>query len=153
MIDEQTLKQICKNSYTIAEVIKKLGLIPSGGNYATIKRKIKKFNVDISHFKGQGWAKNKSTIHKANYNAEEVLCKNSVVTQKTLRNYIKRHKLIEYKCNICGCDGNWQNSKISLELDHIDGDSKNNVLSNLRYLCPNCHALTSTYRGKNKKNI
>ena len=39
---------------------------------------------------------------------------------------------------------------ISLELDHIDGDNTNNEIKNLRYLCPNCHALTNTYRGKNK---
>lgn len=40
--------------------------------------------------------------------------------------------------------------EISLELDHIDGDSTNNEKSNLRFLCPNCHATTETYRGKNK---
>lgn len=57
--------------------------------------------------------------------------------------------MVEYKCQNCGCDGNWQNGIIALELDHIDGDNSNNELSNLRYLCPNCHALTPTYRGRN----
>lgn len=47
-------------------------------------------------------------------------------------------------------NGTWMGKKISLELDHIDGNNKNNLISNLRYLCPNCHALTPTYRGKNK---
>lgn len=42
------------------------------------------------------------------------------------------------------------NGVIALELDHIDGDNTNNEINNLRFLCPNCHALTSTYRGKNK---
>lgn len=46
--------------------------------------------------------------------------------------------------------GHWQDGIISLELDHIDGDNTNNEISNLHYLCPNCHALTKTYRGKNK---
>lgn len=57
---------------------------------------------------------------------------------------------MDYKCDFCGCDGNWNDGIISLELDHIDGDITNNELSNLRFLCPNCHALTNTYRGKNK---
>jgi hypothetical protein len=68
-----------------------------------------------------------------------------------LRGYVERHKLIEYKCDTCGCTGEWQDGFISLELDHKDGNNKNNKISNLHYLCPNCHALTETYRGKNKE--
>ena len=85
------------------------------------------------------------------YNLDEVFVKNSPVTQKVLRGYVERHQVLEYKCIKCGCDGNWQNGKIALEIDHIDGDNTNNQLSNLRYLCPNCHALTDTYRGRNIK--
>jgi len=54
----------------------------------------------------------------------------------------------ENKCELCGID-NWLGKKISLELDHIDGDKKNHSLSNLRIICPNCHSQTITYRGKN----
>lgn len=68
-----------------------------------------------------------------------------------MRGYVERHKLIEYKCDTCGCTGEWQDGFISLELDHKDGNNKNNKISNLHYLCPNCHALTETYRGKNKE--
>jgi 5-methylcytosine-specific restriction endonuclease McrA len=38
-----------------------------------------------------------------------------------------------------------------IELDHINGNHHDNRLENLRILCPNCHAQTDTYRGKNKK--
>ena len=85
------------------------------------------------------------------YHITEVICKNSKVTQKVLREYLKRYSLLPYICENCKCDGHWQNGLISLELDHKDGDNTNNELSNLRYLCPNCHALTDTYRGRNKK--
>ena len=87
---------------------------------------------------------------KEKYTLEQILIKNSPITQKVLRGYIERHKIIPYKCEVCGCDGHWQDGIISLELDHIDGDNTNNEISNLHYLCPNCHALTKTYRGKNK---
>ena len=43
----------------------------------------------------------------------------------------------------------WNGSPIPLEVDHIDGNHVNNELSNLRILCPNCHAQTETYKGKN----
>jgi len=84
------------------------------------------------------------------YSLQEVFVKNSPVTQKVLRGYIERHQVIPYKCKLCGCDGHWLDGMISLELHHEDGDNSNNELNNLTYLCPNCHAMTENYRGKNK---
>jgi hypothetical protein len=63
-----------------------------------------------------------------------------------------KSNLIKYECNSCSIT-EWKGSKISLELDHIDGNTHNNVISNLRYLCPNCHSLTDTYKGKNRKDL
>lgn len=57
----------------------------------------------------------------------------------------------EYVCSICGISI-WNNQKITLEVDHIDGNNKNNVVENLRYLCPNCHSQTDTWRGRNKNS-
>ena len=94
-----------------------------------------------SKFKGQ---------NKEKYSLNEVFVKNSPVTQKVLRGYVERHNILEYRCQQCGCDGHWQNGIIALELDHVDGDNTNNETTNLRYLCPNCHALIETYRGRNK---
>lgn len=63
-----------------------------------------------------------------------------------------RRLLIEefgYSCATCG-GMEWNGHQLVLEVNHIDGDAKNNVLINLEFLCPNCHSLTSTYRAKNK---
>ena len=53
----------------------------------------------------------------------------------------------EYKCECCGLT-TWLNEPIPLELHHKDGDRTNNTLENFQLLCPNCHALTSNYRGR-----
>lgn len=152
---KEWLEELCQDSYSYAEVLKKAGRVhTSGGNQATLKKKIAEFQIDISHFTGQKWHDSPNQqdkkISREKYSLEEVFCKNSPVTQKVLRGYVERHEIIKYKCSNCGCDGHWQDGIISLEIDHIDGDNKNNEISNLRYLCPNCHALTETYRGKNK---
>lgn len=153
---KEWLEELCSESYSLAEVLKKAGRAAGGGgSQATLKKKIEEFEIDISHFTGQAWAKGKTqetdarVKSKEKYSLEEVFCKDSPVTQKVLRGYVERHQVLEYKCINCGCDGNWQNGIIALEIDHIDGDNSNNEISNLRYLCPNCHALTDTYRGRN----
>jgi Zn finger protein HypA/HybF involved in hydrogenase expression len=65
-----------------------------------------------------------------------------------LNRIIAEFNLMDYKCSECLIE-QWNDKKIVLELDHIDGDSSNCKLVNLRYLCPNCHSQTNTYKGKN----
>ena len=150
---KEWLSELCKESYSYAEVLRKAGRKQGGGTQATLRKKIEEFKIDISHFTGQGWKKQSNyspQVYKEKYSLDEILIKNSPITQKVLREYVKRHNLLEYKCQTCGCDGNWQNGKISLEIDHINGNNSDDRIENLRYLCPNCHALTETYRGRNK---
>lgn len=63
----------------------------------------------------------------------------------------RRRVLIEqdYKCNKCGLL-DWLNEPITLELEHKDGNKKNNKRDNLECLCPNCHSQTPTWRGRNR---
>ena len=154
---KEWLEKTCAESFSYAEVLRKSGRKQGGGAQATLKEKIALYNIDVSHFTLQSWSKGKTKetdpriLSKEKYSLQEVFCDNSPVTQRVLRGYVERHKLIEYKCDTCGCTGEWQDGFISLELDHKDGNNKNNKISNLHYLCPNCRALTETYRGKNKE--
>ena len=108
---KEWLEELCKDSFSLAEVLKKAGRKQGGGNQETLKKKIQEFNIDISHFTGQLWNKGKTKEEdnriKGNekYSLEEVFCKNSPVTQKVLRGYVERHNILEYKCETCGCDG------------------------------------------------
>ena len=55
------------------------------------------------------------------------------------------------KCMECGwCEVNPTSGKVPIELEHIDGNSNNNSLDNLKLLCPNHHSLTATYKSLNK---
>lgn len=53
-----------------------------------------------------------------------------------------------HQCECCKLT-EWMSKKIPLQLDHIDGNADNKTKDNFRLLCPNCHAQTETYCGKN----
>ena len=72
------------------------------------------------------------------------------MTSHRLRLSLLRNKIKEHKCEECK-NQTWRGAPIPLELEHIDGNNKNNKLSNLRLLCCNCHAQTDTWRGKKNK--
>ena len=158
--DKEWLEELCAESYSLAEVLRKAGRKQAGGSQQTLKNKIAEYNIDISHFTGQNWNKGKTketderiaqqAKNQEKYSLEEVFKKDSLITQHGLRGYIQRYNLIEYKCSKCGCDGHWQDGIIKLEVHHKDGDNHNNERDNVIYLCPNCHALTENFRGKNK---
>ena len=66
--------------------------------------------------------------------------------------HIKTYLFDKYnnKCSLCGWgEINPYTKNIPLEIEHIDGNYRNNVENNLTLLCPNCHSLTSTYKGAN----
>jgi hypothetical protein len=61
-------------------------------------------------------------------------------------------ELSNRRCSECGQGEEWNGKPLTLELDHIDGKAYNNIIENLRILCPNCHTQTDTYRAKNSKS-
>lgn len=143
---KEWLEKLCSESYSYAEVLRKAGRAQAGGSQNTLKKKIKEYNIDISHFTGQRWQH--SPTFQEKYTVENLFTKNSFVSNQTIKKYLDKYKLIPYVCSNCGCDGNWQGKILSLQMHHIDGDNTNNELTNLTYLCPNCHAITETYGGK-----
>lgn len=144
----QELINAIQSNKSIRQVLITLGLAPQGGSYATISKAIKKYKIDTSHFTGKGWNKGKSLTPKVNI--QDYLSNQKPIHSFKLKNKLIAENILARICHNCRLT-EWLNKPIPIELDHIDGNPLNNNLDNLRLLCPNCHALTDTYRGKNKR--
>ena len=80
---------------------------------------------------------------------EDIFKENSLYANEMVKQRIVKQGLLKYQCSRCNLN-NWQGETIILDLDHINGNNRDNRLENLRYLCPNCHSQTDTYKGRNK---
>jgi hypothetical protein len=145
---EEELRHAISSSRSIREALITLGISCQGGNYRVIHKAVAKYNIDISHFSQQGWAKGQ--VFGPKRDIKDYLSNQYPISSFKLKNRLLEEGLLERVCSNCSST-TWLNEPIPLELDHIDGDNENNNFNNLRLLCPNCHALTPTYRGKNKK--
>lgn len=145
------LRRIVKNVYSLRQVIKKLGLVPAGGNYQQIKKYIKENNINISHFKGKGWNKGLKLARNPRLGLEKILIKNGTFQSYKLKKRLFASGLKKPVCELCGWSRISIDGRIPLEIDHINGDGQDNRLVNLRILCPNCHSLQTTHRGRNIK--
>ncbi len=152
-INKDLLEKYIKESKSINNLLKLLGLNTSSGNYKVIKKAIKLHNFDISHFLSHSEImSNLRKQGKLNYiPSEDLFLENSIISRSAVKNRIIKEKLIVYRCSLCNMDDNWRGSKLSLILDHINGISNDNRLENLRFVCPNCNATLKTHcRGNTK---
>jgi hypothetical protein len=146
--DRQLVVAVKKLKSTRA-VIGVLGLIPAGGNYQQVKKRIQDLNLDTSHFLGMGWCKGMS-FDRPSIPIESILVENSSYQSFKLKKRLFLLGLKQPRCEECKWAKKSIDGRIPLELDHINGNRTDNRIENLRVLCPNCHSLKPTHRGKNK---
>lgn len=150
--DEQLIAAV-GSSFSVRQVILKLGLIPAGGNYTHVSERISDLNIRTEHFKGCGWNKGMRYHTNSRPTLRSLLVLGSKVQSYKLKLRLYEEGLKKAECELCGWSQISPDGRIPLELDHINGNHKDNRLVNLRVLCPNCHSLQLTHRGKNKRNI
>lgn len=131
------IKAICAKSQSYRQFALKLGY--SENSTDSVKKLIDEYQLDISHFKGQGWSKDSVDMSIFQYNKS---CKSDTMIRALTI-------LRGWKCEKCGRT-DWEGQKIPLCIHHIDGNHINNQIENLQILCPNCHAQTDNYCGRNK---
>ncbi|MEU2576274.1 HNH endonuclease [Streptomyces anulatus] len=146
---EETLRELSALSTSVAEVVRRLGISPVGGNQAHIGRRLAALRIDTSHFTPVNPGRRRT---KASHEGSLVLRTPSDgrVPGERLRRELVRAG-VEHACVECGNDGEWLGQPLRLEVDHVNGDWWDNRLENLRLLCPNCHAATDTYRGRRRR--
>nr|AUV64104.1 H-N-H endonuclease F-TflIV [Streptomyces citricolor] len=147
----ELLEEAVAVSHSVAGVVRHLQQRQAGGTQAHIGRRIKAFGIDTSHFTGQAHAKGKKSSKWLR--PEEVLVQRPRESKRLPGARIRR-ALVELGraeiCKGCGSGPEWLGRPLTLEVDHINGDWSDNRPDNLRLLCPNCHAVTDTYCGRNK---
>lgn len=155
-LSKEDFISIIKKSKCFADVCKNLNLRREGGYYNTIKRRIKRENIDISHFLSISELMKLKEINSHWISKVEFLNRlnnNIPISIDTIKNKLIEFNILPYECYECHITNKWNKKFIRLQLDHKDGNHKNNALNNLRWLCPNCHSQTDTFCGKHKKKI
>jgi len=145
------LKKAAVESYSFRQVLKRLNLREAGGNYEQIKKYLKEYGCDTRHFKGRAWNKGLRGLGFPRIQLKDILVDGSSFQSFKLKKRLFAAGLKPQRCEICGWAQRTKDGHLPLELDHINGDRHDNRLINLRILCPNCHSLQPTHRGRNRK--
>lgn len=134
---KELLEPIVSSSLSYAECLRKLKVKATGGNYKNLQKNIDKYQLDTSHMTHQAHNAGKE------FKPFEDLVKPTSIKQRLIKEY-------GHSCWSCGLH-TWMDFPITLELDHVNGNNRDNSKENLRLLCPNCHSLTPTWRNRKRK--
>ncbi|MGJ3559818.1 HNH endonuclease signature motif containing protein [Streptomyces sp. INA 01156] len=149
-VDREVLQEAVSASTNMCEVLRHLGLEVVGGHHTHISRRIKAYGIDISHFqmptrRGKPWRPRTPEgllVEQPPAHARRIPSDRLKWAMTTLG--------VPERCTLCGTGSVWRGRSLPLEVDHVDGDWRNNRIENLRFLCPNCHSTTDNYRGRGK---
>ncbi len=143
------LENAVKNSKSVSDVMRYLGLKQAGGTHFHLSKKIKNYGIDTSHF-FQKYKGNSGPNHKG---GPKKKTHKDILILRTSGSRGKTYQLvralkevgIKYECKECGIGNDWNNKSLTLQVDHIDGNWLDDRLENLRFLCPNCHSQTDNF--------
>lgn len=147
------LQELLDTSDSYSDLLRKIGLNPKGGNPSTLHKIIDEYELDetqLNNNRKKLYSRNSTFPHiKKRKSMEDILSNKCEFTSSShLLERLINEGYKEYKCENCGLS-EWLGKSISLQLEHIDGNHQNNLLSNLKILCPNCHSQTDTFAGRN----
>lgn len=137
--DVEHIRTLAIQSSSLSHLLRTLSLDPKGKNFKTLKTFCETHNITFANINRQYWTDT------------DVYCVDSKYNRQSLSRRIKRDNWLEHQCSTCHNTGTWNEKPLPLQVDHINGVNTDHRKENLRWLCPNCHAQTDTYGGKNNK--
>ena len=146
-LDEVKLREACRGSSSTKEVLLKLGVPVNRGRRQTLKSRAADFGVLLprgSGSHGRGYLPRRSD---EDWFVDGVSRNNTNSKNRPLKQGMPDI------CAICAIPADWNGMPLTLQIDHIDGDSSNNARLNLRLVCPNCHSQTPTFSNGRKTRI
>ncbi len=148
------LAPLVRDSRSLAAVLRALNLKQTGGSQAYIRRLIRAYGLDTSHF--LGIRANHGSTHRGGPDKRtpaQILVARDRLAQPVRPAQLRRALLEigrDYCCAVCGLAAQWQGRPLDLQIDHLNGERWDNRAGNLRFICPNCHSQTANFGAKNK---
>lgn len=146
-LNREALRQAAEHCTSLIGVIRAMELQETNSNLRRTRRALDVYEIDTSHFARTAWRTPDSRPSRLT-TPSTILRQRPPGTARVGGERLRRALLatgVVDRCRECGIDGQWRGKPLTLEVDHINGDWRDNRPDNLRLLCPNCHATTTTY--------
>jgi hypothetical protein len=147
-VERSNLQRALDEEANRTDALRSLGIQPTASAYRSLARLAAAGEIQLPRYEGHAWGAGQTFPEWRRRSLERKLVKGRRTGTNHLRQQLLELGVKPHRCERCGRT-EWNGEPIPLELDHIDGDRTDNRLENLRLLCPNCHAQTPTYRGRN----